>query len=231
MPTKNSSETSKADAHHCSTVCPSISSSLQSFLAWLPSCPNFDPPDNTLPWVQLILPFLNLLSRLPCQSHYQINPTICLLSSSSWAAKSYWENWITTLIDSAANVWFPMSSELSVLLSSLITHPHLGWSSHSTQQLFPTHPPPIPQIHPHPPHTQYMISPPTAGNIEAIKYETLQWPPLHLQIYLYIYTGATFCTSKEELLFFCPFDLLSPRLPTSAKILFHQCAFSLLFNL
>lgn len=43
---------------------------------------------NTLSWVQLILPFFDLLSQLPCQSHYQINPTICLLSSSSWAAKS-----------------------------------------------------------------------------------------------------------------------------------------------
>ena len=76
--------------------------------------------------MQLILPFFDLLSQLPCQSHYQINPTICSLSSSSWAAKSYWENWITTLIDSATNLWFPMSAELSELLSSPITHSYLA---------------------------------------------------------------------------------------------------------
>lgn len=43
--------------------------------SWLDACPH---PDTILSRVQLILPFFDLLSQLPCQSHYQIiPPSVC----------------------------------------------------------------------------------------------------------------------------------------------------------
>lgn len=180
--------------------------------------------------MQLILPFFDLLSQLPCQSHHQINPTICSLSSSSWAAKSYWENWITTLIDFATNLWFPMSAELSELLSSPITHsylaglpiPHSSCSHHTLLRS----PSPTP-THLNPKTWSHLL---LLRTLRLSGVTPLYFPPLSPNLSVSLLIRTLFCIWEEESLFFCSSDLFIPFLVDSAKTLFHQWGFYFLFS-
>lgn len=105
----------------------------------------------------------------------------------------------------------------------------LGWSSNSTQQLFPPHPPQLLHFYPHSPQSQHMISPPTAENIEAIRDES---PPLPSSTSpnLSVSSHRNFILHLRRILILLSIDFLIPLL-TSANILFHQCAFSFLCSL
>lgn len=120
-------------------------------------------------------------------------PSVCF----SWAAKSYWENWITTLIDSATNLWFPMSAEPSALLSSPITHCYLAGLPIHTAAV-PTTPSP----------DLYLIVIPLNLNtgFHLLLLRTLRlsgvnsfaFPPLCLQIYLCLYSSVSHFVSRNN---------------------------------
>lgn len=172
----------------------------------------------------------DLPSHLPYQSHHQINPAICLLSSPSQAVESYSDNWITTVIDSATNLWFLMRAEPSELLSSLLVIP--AWPAFPLHSSCPTTHSPGPQLFPPLPAASTWCN---LLLLRALCYQA-GTPPLPSSTFPNLSRSLLIKTScciwkKESWFFLCPYNFLIPLLPASVNTLFHQHAFSLLFNL
>lgn len=101
------------------------------------------------------------------------------------------------LVDSATNLWFPMSAELSELLSSPVTHSYLAGlpiphnsCSHHTLPSFPTF-----TLTPLNLNTWFLLL--QLRTLRLSGMNSLHFLPLHLQIYLYLHIETSFCVSKN----------------------------------
>lgn len=76
----------------------------------------------------------------------------------------------------------------------------LGWSPHSTEQLFPPHPPQMPPSQPHSPQPQHTIPPPTAEKIVAIRREPPSASLLYFSKFACIFTHWNFILQLRRIL-------------------------------